>query len=545
MSVAQEKALVFLLTVAPLVVVALWSLFATQYSITPSKAILLLYYLLYVYAVRWIADPYLRLLGFLHLPRPSDRSFIFGNTGPILQDPHGRQTFSTWIDTIPNSGIIYFSGYFYAFHNVLLTTPEALQDVLVSNSYDWEKSPSLRKLLARTIGRGLVTVEGAEHKAQRKSVNPAFSGKHIRDLVPLFWSKSQDLAKVIADKLDVVCSEPTAGNEGKEGRTGIVEINQWASRATLDIIGLACVGRDFGSIYNSNDEFIQQYNKIVKTDNGGSILSMVLDTLSIILPIHVARWMPFSSRIREASDGRLVEVKRRDMETESEKQIDILSVLIRSGQFSDDGLVDQLLTFLAAGHETTSSALTWSCWLLAINSGVQDRLRAELRGYFAHSNDLTITAASLENLPYLDAITNEQLRVMPPVPVSSRAAIRDTTILGQHIPKGSHVVFSPWAINRSKKLWGPDAEDFKPERWLSDGQGGLGGSKSPLSLLTFLHGPRSCIGQAFTRAELKCLLAAMVLKFKMHMADPSEVIEPAGLLTIKPKNGLRLRLTEL
>ncbi|KAK5128436.1 hypothetical protein LTR85_003104 [Meristemomyces frigidus] len=525
----------------------------STYPITSSKTLLLLYYCLYVYAVQWTADPYLRRLAFSNLPRPSESSFLLGHAGAVMKDAHGRGAFSKWEDTIPNSGIIYFSGYFYAFHNMLLTTPEALHDVLVTNSYDFEKDPSFRKLLARTVGRGLVTVEGAEHKAQRKSVAPAFSGKHVRDLVPLFWSKAQGLANVLAGQLDVQASDSTTDGEKSGARTGVVELNEWASRATMDIIGMACVGRDFNSIYHSHDEFIQQYRKIITTDQSSLVVSIIVDLLSTTLPSAVARWVPFK-RIREASDGRyqlrplcrrLMELKRRDMETESEQHIDILSVLIRSGQFSDDGLVDQLLTFLAAGHETTANALAWTCWLLATSPGSQEKLRAELRSYFAQDNNSIITATSLEELSYLDAVTSEQLRLIPPVPVSSRGSVRDTTILGQHIPKGSHVVFSPWAINRSKKLWGPDAENFVPERWLAEGQGGLGGGKSPLNLLTFLHGPRSCIGQAFSRAELKCLVAAMVMKFDMRMADPSEVIEPGGFLTIKPKNGLRLRLQEL
>ena len=177
---------------------------------------------------------------------------------------------------------------------------------------------------------------------------------------------------------------------------------------------------------------------------------------------------------------------------------------------------------------------------------MQDKLRAELSDYFgSHTDNASMTSGSLELLPYLDAVTKEQLRFFPSVPITGRQAVRDTLILGQPIPTGTYVIMSPWAINRSKTLWGPDAQEFKPERWLAAGQGSLGGAKSPLSLMTFLHGPRSCIGQAFSRAELKCLVAAMVLKFEFQMADPSEVIEPGGFVTIKPQNGMRLRLREL
>lgn len=128
------------------------------------------------------------------------------------------------------------------------------------------------------------------------------------------------------------------------------------------------------------------------------------------------------------------------------------------------------------------------------------------------------------------------------VPIATRENVRETTILGQRIPKRTQFLISPWAINRSKAHWGPEAEDFWPERWLSKGEEG---SRRLFSLITFLHGPRSCIGQAFSRSELKCLVAALIIKFKIEMADPSEVVEVGGFVTIKPKNGMRLRLTEL
>ena len=101
---------------------------------------------------------------------------------------------------------------------------------------------------------------------------------------------------------------------------------------------------------------------------------------------------------------------------------------------------------------------------------------------------------------------------------------------------------SPWAVNRQRELWGDDAEEFKPERWIEDGKpNNSGGADSNYSLLTFLHGPRSCIGQGFAKAELRCLVAAFIKVFSWEL-DMKEDPVPAGVITIKPEKGLHVKL---
>lgn len=162
----------------------------------------------------------------------------------------------------------------------------------------------------------------------------------------------------------------------------------------------------------------------------------------------------------------------------------------------------------------------------------------------------------VDSLPYLSAVCAETLRFYPTVPITARTTIRTTRILSQVIPRGTEILISPWAINRHPELWGPDAETFRPERWLGsacsdndnvpemsirDGERGMNSHE----FITFLHGARSCIGQGFARSELKCLLAALVLRFKMELAVPNEVPVPTGAVTIKPRDGMRLKLVEV
>jgi cytochrome P450 len=194
-------------------------------------------------------------------------------------------------------------------------------------------------------------------------------------------------------------------------------------------------------------------------------------------------------------------------------------------------------------HETTSSALTWATHLLATHLDIQARLRAEIhenipdpKALFDPSFDIP---KLLESLPYLNAVCKEVLRLYPTLPVSVRYAIRDTTIAGQFIPRTTHIMVVPWATNRDPKLWGPDSEAFRPERWLDAPNGG---ADSNYAFLTFFHGPRGCIGQNFARAELRALIAAFVGEFEMRMADPNEKVLAGGTITSKPVNGMRLKL---
>jgi cytochrome P450 len=185
-------------------------------------------------------------------------------------------------------------------------------------------------------------------------------------------------------------------------------------------------------------------------------------------------------------------------------------------------------------------------YLLATHPEVQTRLRAEVREALPSNPaaDPNIDIASiLERLPLLNGVCNETLRLYPTVPITMRIAIRDSRLLDHSIPKGTEILLSPWAVNRSPELWGENAEKFVPERWIDDGKpNNSGGAASNYSQLTFLHGPRSCIGQNFAKAELRCIVAAFVGAFEWDTNMKEEDVIPAGVITIKPNKGMHLRL---
>jgi len=200
--------------------------------------------------------------------------------------------------------------------------------------------------------------------------------------------------------------------------------------------------------------------------------------------------------------------------------------------------------------------MAWSLYLLAKNTAVQKRLRDEIHASIPNVDAIGDLAGTLESLPYLNGVCYETLRIFPTVPFTRRIAVRDTRILDQHIPSGTLLEMSIWATNRDPKLWGNAADQFIPERWIDgdanpdgskvDGKpNNHGGAPSNYALLTFLHGPRSCIGQGFAKAELRVLLAAFVGAFEFELAEPGKEIVPFGMVTMKPMGGLHLKVRKV
>ena len=192
-------------------------------------------------------------------------------------------------------------------------------------------------------------------------------------------------------------------------------------------------------------------------------------------------------------------------------------------------------------HETTSSAFVWACYLLAIHEDIQTILRAEVQDALSSAEPSDISSI-MERLPYLNGVMHETLRLYPTAPVTLRVAEVDTHLLGHPVPRGTSVVIPPWLMNRSPELWGEDADRFRPKRWIdADGKpNNTGGGKT--GILTFLHGPRGCIGENFSKAELRCLIAAMVRGFEWNLDMSKDDVRPAGAVTIRPANGLLVKL---
>ncbi|KAG8213983.1 cytochrome P450 [Butyriboletus roseoflavus] len=408
----------------------------------------------------------------------------------------------------------------------------------------------------------MLAAEGHVHRRQRRVATPAFSIQNLRALVPLVFRKGDELR----DKWFELLDKPPAREEGIE-----IDVCHWISRATFDVIGLAgetllgsciqqsnkSIGFDyhFNAIQNESDELFSAYKEMFEIAiSQGSAFRMVLGLcfpiLDVLFPDERVKTVKRCHTVINRVAGELIQSKKARI-IEGEKsgsgyaEKDLLSLLLRSNlatdlppdqRISDEDILHNINTFMFAGSDTTSLAVTWTLVLLARHPEIQTRLRAELLNIVPSTPLSRLTIEEIESLHivisnhhYLNNIVRESLRLIPPVhsslriatqddelPISSPVHLRDGSISDQKsilIRKGDLVHVPVEALNLDKEIWGENAWEFDPERWdhLPEAVEALPGLYS--NLLTFSAGPRSCIGMRFSMIEMKTFLYVLLTDF--------------------------------
>ncbi|EPB81119.1 hypothetical protein HMPREF1544_12187 [Mucor circinelloides 1006PhL] len=436
-------------------------------------------------------------------------------------------------------------GGIYTFHGpwniprVAVTDDVLLKQILTSNEYDYVKTPEASAFLRRILGDGLLTAEGQTHRHQRRMLNPAFSVNAIRSIVPLMAKPGHRLRNQWLDMIKGPNNKVKATEDGEEFTE--IEISSGLSLATLDVIGWA-FGQDFKSLEHAGTPLQSKLSRAYLHIFSNEVT--IMRVLTFLFPIfkHLPternikmkrdlRWLEEESRdLVQAGIDRALEAKAKGIVDNKPK--DLLATMIdlrdeETGKgFTLEEIRNQCLTFLAAGHETTSVSLSWCLWLLAQNQQIQDDLRAEVRTLF-NEDDETPSYEDINALPLLNNVVRETLRLIPPVPTTSRVT-RVPVVLGSYVlPKGTTIFLSPIITHHSKQIWGDDAEEFNPYRWEGDRLG------NAYQYMPFLAGGRQCIGYKFALVEFKILLA-ILLRNIQYFEKPGFKVAKKQQLTLRP-----------
>ncbi|KAF9043341.1 cytochrome P450 [Panaeolus papilionaceus] len=431
--------------------------------------------------------------------------------------------------------------------NMLYTyDPKALHHILVKDQDIFEQTPPVIAGSGLFFGPGLLSSHGDYHKKQRKLLNPVFSTSHMRQMMPIIY-------KIMHRFEDSIVKQVQDGP--KE-----IDMLAWMGRTALELIGQGGFGHSFDKLSEDATEntfgralkrimpltlemvFLRVYalHHIVKIGSGAFRKKMIG-----ILP-----W-PSMKEGRNVADElhntsvEIFDAKKKAILEGTTDDKDVLSILIKANMDtskpeqerpSEEEIYAQIATFLFAGTETTSNGTACTLWLLSKHKDVQAKLRSEIREAIDNAGSGEIPHDELVALPYLDAICRETLRLYAPVWQLLRKPTKDIVLpLSQPIvgvdgremseifvPKGTTVMAGLLASNRNTEIWGPDAFEWKPERWLESLPETVSNAHLPgiySNLMTFSAGGRSCIGFKFSQLEMKAVLAVLVSRFEFSLSQ--------------------------
>ncbi|KZT59286.1 cytochrome P450 [Calocera cornea HHB12733] len=498
---------------------------------------------------------------------PNNPSWILGQEPAIIAAEDGI-LIQQWANQF---GLTFKYPSFLSKWELCTMDPRAISHIL-TNNYVYPKPDVVRQFLSQVLGtEGLISAEGETHRRQRRILNPSFSPAQLREVTPIFFEKAAELRDIW--QAHIADSPMPAGGK-------IMDVYQWLSRATLDIIGLAGFDYDFESLIHDKNELAVAFRELFRVQMAVRWLNLVRMWFPVLRPFLVRSHMEahrhlfdflqpepdrhvkkISQETMRRVGMELIQRKKAEVakglvgEKPSSNTVvvgrDILSALIRANMASDvsythkltdEEVLSQITTFILAGHETTSNSVTWSLLTLAQYPAIQDQLRKELLAV----SEETLSMDALNALPYLDLCTRELLRLQGPVRETVRTALQDDTIPLQYpivdkygktidsvrIKAGDAIVIPIMVIDRSERFWGPSAQEFKPERFqdLPKEASAIPGVYS--HIMTFLGGQRACIGYRFSVIEMKAFLFVLLRSFVFELSDENvKILKKTAIVT--------------
>lgn len=416
----------------------------------------------------------------------------------------------------------------------------AIRHLTVKNPHNFPKPLRAKEWMVRILGDGVLLAEGDQHTYQRKTLNPGFSIAAIRTFVPIFWAMALKMVNLQQREMEA------------SGKPFIVfEVLEWLNRCTLDIIGEAGFGYTINSLENPTLAIRYAYKLVFNFDLASRVLHglQAFFPSSKHIPAQMNRDMELARSIILKEATTIIDEKLGEAEQNPYAK-DVLALIAQENLMlkgkGEAGLSfvtmrDQIMTFLAAGHDTTATGTAWTIHLLSIYPGVQHRLRAEIRRYMPYlfdedwTYDREMVLLDPDHLPYLDNVCRESLRYIPPIPMTVRESVEDDVIEGYKVPAKTVIYMLSNAINRMEWFWGDDADSFDPDRWDK-----LPKTFCPNAFMTFLQGSRGCLGRKFAEVEMKILLCVLLSRweFARDYSTPDPEDWKMWRLVLRPKEGI-------
>lgn len=357
--------------------------------------------------------------------------------------------------------------------SLVIHNPDDIRRVLLSNRRNYVKGVGIERIRV-LLGNGLIGSDGDFWARQRRMIQPSFHSRVIRQ----FSAMMREQTISLLERLE----KAAAASE-------TVNVTRETSEVTLQIVLRSLIGADL--------------DRLTEASGGNPFDLLTRDSL---------RDLDFAGKFRALvlPIRQIIAARREEQRIEP----DFLSMLMETSDretgepMPERLLIDEIMTLIVAGHETSASVLNWTWYLLSQHPGIEREVHASIA---QAPEPEALTVEDVLRIPYLHQVLKESMRLYPPVWVFSRRAIAEDRLGGFHVPAGTDVFICPYLLHRHAAHW-RDPEEFRPARFEAAEEK----QRNPFSYLPFSAGPRHCVGEGFAMAEMAMHLAMVARRFRLE-----------------------------
>jgi cytochrome P450 len=383
-------------------------------------------------------------------------------------------------------------------HALFVNDPDEVRRILVRRHTRYDKGRGFERV-KMLLGNGIIVSDGDVWRRARTMIQPAFSKKNVHKLI---------------EQMSACCEQRAEHWRSVVSADGTLNITREMSEFALELILRSIFGRDYDT-------------KIVKDGiNPFAFLSQdSARDLSVVMKVRSLR-----NFLQQVINSRSL--------SEPSGEFDFLSMYMsatdKSGKgFTDRELIDELITLIVAGYETSAGTLNWAWYLIASHPDIESRLLAEARACIPDSGSVNID--SVNEMTYTQQVIEETLRLYPPVWLYTRKSLQEDSLAGFAVPDDTDIILSPYILHRTEEFW-TNSDRFDPSRFDPGGPY----KKGDRPYFPFSLGPRRCLGEYFSFLEMKIHIGILLQRF--HLSNDSDTFPGLDLgINLRSANDIVLR----
>ncbi|KAI4348309.1 hypothetical protein L6164_009044 [Bauhinia variegata] len=395
---------------------------------------------------------------------------------------------------------------------IVTANPHNVEYMLKINFNNFPKGKPFTEILGDFLGHGIFNVDGELWRSQRRFASHEFSVRSSKEFV------MQTLEEEVDKRLLPVLESLSMQNQ-------VVDLQELLGRFSFNVICKVTSGITKCCLDPS-----EPISPLARAFDVASEISAMRGAAPLFIIWKMKRWLGIGSerRLREAVGAiqthvmEMIHEQKKMNEREETCSEDLLSRLISAGH-EEEVIRDMVISFMMAGKDTTSAAMTWFFWLLSHHPAIEQQVVEEIE----LKSEGSLEYELLKKLKLLKACLCESMRLYPPVAWDSKHALVDDVLPdGTLVKAGDRVTYFPYGMGRMEALWGKDRFEFRPHRWFNepDQKGGAMKKIDLFKFPVFQAGPRICLGKEMAFIQMKYVAASILRRFKIKPIIPDKPI---------------------